>query len=298
MRCRAARCTRQLLAAAGIAAAGWLPLSLVPDATARLAARRHSADGGIPRRASVPPAAAAAGLLAVLAGIAFCQVVLGLLQAAGGSDSSLYFGADGGRPFGTFANTNHFANYMAMAPGGYVWLAWMKLDAGRRGDRHQPHRRARRGARWRSGSPARVLLVVGILMSRSRGAAIARPARRPGRVASLALTVGAARDPGARRCCSSARPPRASGIALVGIDALVAALRRRAARRGRPAARPAGRHHAARAPADFWPLGRRLGNLCRGLPALPAGRASSGPPITRTRTTPRCCSKAASSPCC
>ncbi len=111
-------------------------------------------------------------LLMVVAGMAFLQVLLGLLQAAGGGQSSLYFSVEfGGRPLGTFANTNHFANYIGMAVAGYIWLGWSRVamsggswtDSGRRfGGRNAM-------AFWIAGG---LLLVLGIVMTLSRGAAL------------------------------------------------------------------------------------------------------------------------------
>ena len=160
-----------VLAAAGIAPAGWLPLSVVPDATVA------SLFAGIPL-----VAAFVAGtwmrlpqlmlVLKVFVVVAFVQVVMGLLQVAGGASSSLYFGGIGGRPFGTFANPNHFANYVAMALTCYVCIAWWRFTQSRQRDfmAHAASARTRRIALWATGG---VLLVVGILMSRSRGAMLA-----------------------------------------------------------------------------------------------------------------------------
>ncbi len=158
-----------VMAAAGIETPAFLPLSLVPDATAA------SLFAGIP-----VVAAFLAGywmrlrqlkvVLAVLAGVAVLQVIMGLLQVAGGASSPLYFGGSGGRPFGTFANPNHFANYAAMALAAYIWLAWTQVSQRRVHGIHHPSWQARRLALWSAGG---MLLVIGILMSRSRGAAFA-----------------------------------------------------------------------------------------------------------------------------
>jgi O-antigen ligase len=103
--------------------------------------------------------------------VAFGEVLLGLLQIAGGEKSALYFGmVAAGRPIGTFANSNHFANYLAIALVLYLWLAWKSLVANGNelsrarlaADRHVI-------ALWVGGG---VLLMAGILMSRSRGAAL------------------------------------------------------------------------------------------------------------------------------
>jgi hypothetical protein len=161
------------LASAGIETGDWLPLSLVPDATA------SSLFAGIPL-----VAAFLAGfwmrqpqvqlVLRLFVAVAFAQVVMGLLQVAGGASSSLYFGGIGGRPFGTFANPNHFANYLAMALPVYVCLAWMRLTQSRQRTPMFVERglspRTRRVALWTAGG---VLLTMGILMSRSRGAVLA-----------------------------------------------------------------------------------------------------------------------------
>lgn len=161
-----------VLARAGMATGDRLPLSLLPDATAA------SLFAGIPL-----VAAFLAGhvmrmrqlrlALTVLVVVAFLQVVVGVLQVAGGQDSSLYFGGVAGRPFGTFANPNHFANYVAMALAVYAWLAGTDL-ASRRHHRDEGLHSRLEGtqavALWWAGG---VLLLIGILMSRSRGAALA-----------------------------------------------------------------------------------------------------------------------------
>jgi O-antigen ligase len=200
----------ELLAAAGIPAAGWLPLSLVPDATA------SSLMAGIPIAAAF-----VAGLalrlpqlklvLAVFAGVAFLQVVMGLLQMAGGTGSSLYFGGTPGRPFGTFANPNHFANYLAMALAAYVWLAWSSVSQWRRRAwSHHPSARTRLLAVWAAGG---VLLLIGILMSHSRGAALA------GLPAALcAFAVAATAGPRGRAWRATLV---AAGLALVAAVSLV-----------------------------------------------------------------------------
>lgn len=160
----------RLMSDAGIPLATSLSLSLVPDAT------NASLLAGIP-----PVAGFIAGyaarlrqlklLLGVVAAMAFLQVLLGLLQAAGGHASSLYFSVEfGGRPLGTFANTNHFANYIAMATAGYIWLGWNRVmsdgpesgPGGRFGERQTM-------AIWIAGG---LLLVLGIVMTFSRGAAL------------------------------------------------------------------------------------------------------------------------------
>ena len=90
----------------------WLALSVTPDAT------RASLMAGIPLVAAFLVARTSNQrpmtlLPPVLVLIAFVQAVWGLLQA--GPFKSLYFGAEfAGGMIGSFANSNHFANYIAM----------------------------------------------------------------------------------------------------------------------------------------------------------------------------------------
>ena len=161
-----------LLDSAGIPLASRLPLSLTPDATAA------SLLAGIPLVAGFVAAYAATlkqlrTLLLVFVGMAFLQVLLGLVQLAGGGQSPLNFSSEFGGAIGSFANTNHFANYIAMALAAYVWLAWNNMthgamDAGGRADGRFTERHVL--ALWVAGG---IVLVLGILMSRSRGAALA-----------------------------------------------------------------------------------------------------------------------------
>lgn len=173
----------EILAAAGIPADGWLPLSLVPDAT------EASLLAGLPLVAAflvgfwmrLPQIRLA---FIVLLAMALLEVVVGLMQAAGGATSTLYFGGAGGRPFGTFANPNHFANYLAMALAAYIWLAWLQLAKSRRRAGHYgTHAHYRRLALWAMGG---LVLVIGILLSRSRGAALAG---LPAAVCAMAVAI-------------------------------------------------------------------------------------------------------------
>ena len=110
-------------------------------------------------------------LLALVSGTAFLQVLIGLLQFSGGGQSSLYFDGPGGRPFGTFANPNHFANYISMALAGFIWLASSNLNDPATDSSGSTVGFGARNvqALWIAGG---LLLVIGILMSRSRGAAL------------------------------------------------------------------------------------------------------------------------------
>lgn len=156
------------LEAAGAPSAVMRPLSLGPSATAA------SLLAGIPIAAAVLLGyAASLGQLRVLlravVAVAFAEVLLGLLQIAGGEHSPLFFGVlSYGPPVGSFANRNHFANYLAMALAAYLWLAYESVRAHGRGASSASFTRQHRVALWAAGA---LVLVLGILMSRSRGAA-------------------------------------------------------------------------------------------------------------------------------
>lgn len=209
---------QQLTAVAGFTPVTARPLSLVPDDT------RVSLLAGIPL-----VAAFLAGylcqpgrqrwLLATVVVVAFLQVVLGLLQVAGGAKSAFYFGGDGGRPFGTFANANHFANYLGMALAAYIGLAWTSL-LGEPTPRRHHSRRGFTGrhaaALWIAGG---MILVLGILLSRSRGAALTvLPA---GMLAlGLALSAGT-RTQNWRVTLGLGLGVTAGALALVGLGTMV-----------------------------------------------------------------------------
>ena len=112
----------------------WLALSVTPDAT------RASLMAGIPLVAAFLVARTSsqkqmALLPPVLVLIAFVQAVWGLLQA--GPFKSLYFGAEfAGSLIGSFANVNHFANYIAMTLPLAVFVI-LRSAPHRRADAHQ-----------------------------------------------------------------------------------------------------------------------------------------------------------------
>jgi hypothetical protein len=147
--------------------------------------------------------------------MAFAQVMLGLLQTAGGQHSPLFFGAmTYGPPIGSFANRNHFANYLAMALIGYLWLAYESLRS------HGPDRSTssftarHRLALWAAGA---LVLVVGVLMPRSRGAVLFGLT-----AAALGLAVAALRLGGRSRGLRFAVPLVAvlvlGAALLIGVD--------------------------------------------------------------------------------
>jgi preprotein translocase subunit SecG len=244
-----------LLKGAGIQHSAWMPLSLVPDATAA------SLFAGIPVVAAFLAGYATTSrqiklLLGAFVLLAFAQVIFGLLQTAGGRQSPLLFGAPFGRPFGTFANPNHYANYIAMALAAYIWLAWAQLsDSRARGERMG--RRSRSDARWLTiWIAGAVVLVVGVLMSRSRGAALAGlPAALIALV--VALTVGA-RGRSVRTTMLLVAGTLVAGIALVGMDMAVSRFdfERLAIDAPRRAIQAATTMEGA---AHFWPWGTGWG---------------------------------------
>ncbi len=157
------------LAAAGVPLAASSALSIAPDATAA------SLLAGVPVAAAfllgyVASIAQLQLLVRVVAALAFGQVLLALLQVAGGQHSPLFFGVMSyGPPVGSFANRNHFANYLVMALCAYIWLAYEAHRASRGRSPHVSFGYRHRMALWAAGA---FVLVLGILISRSRGAAL------------------------------------------------------------------------------------------------------------------------------
>ncbi|MEO8654039.1 MAG: O-antigen ligase family protein [Ramlibacter sp.] len=162
---------RQLLGDVGITPREWQPLSLVPDATwaslmAGLPLVAGFLAGYLARLSQIKL------LLGFVVAMAFAQILLGLMQIGGGAQSALHVGMYTDRPIGSFANPNHFANYLAMALAAYVWLGWDSILGPRRRRIDNPAAKlASRHAMplWLAGG---VVLVLGILLSRSRGAAL------------------------------------------------------------------------------------------------------------------------------
>jgi hypothetical protein len=157
----------------GASQAASLPLSISPDATLA------SLLAGIPIAAALLVAylASLAQLRPIMwcvAGMAFAEVLFGLLQMSGGLYSTLFFGTMSyGNPIGSFANRNHYANYIAMALVGFIWLAYEAMREGKQGAdtrRSQGAFTSRHAtALWITGG---LVMVLGILMTRSRGAAM------------------------------------------------------------------------------------------------------------------------------
>lgn len=145
------------------------PMSLVPGATVA------SLLAGIPIAAALLLGYAASLpqlrlLLRAVVVVAFAEVLFGLLQIAGGLHSPLFFGTlTFGVPVGSFANRNHFANYLAMALAAYLWLAYESVRVHGVERSTRSFTRRHRVALWAAGG---LVLVLGILLSRSRGGAI------------------------------------------------------------------------------------------------------------------------------
>ena len=143
---------------------GWRPLSLMPDATAA------SLMAGIPVVAafalSRTAQASLFGLLPpALVLLVLVQAVWGLLQAS--VLKELYFGAEfSGGLIGSFANANHFANYLAMTLPLAVFMVWRALPAPHAA-RHQ--RSPAAAALW---SLVLLVLMAGVLASGSRTGAV------------------------------------------------------------------------------------------------------------------------------
>jgi hypothetical protein len=151
-------------------------------------------------------------MLGAVAALAFAEVFLGLLQTAEGLYSPLFFGVQSfGVPVGSFANRNHFANYLAMALAGYLWLAYESIRAHRGEQRTRSFRRGHRVALWAAGG---LVLVVGILLSRSRGGALFGLT-----CAALGLAAVSLRVNGRSRGLRFAVP--LFGVLLVGAGALI-----------------------------------------------------------------------------
>ena len=149
----------------------WRPLSLTPDAT------RASLMAGIPLVAAFLVARTSSPRQMVLLPpalvlIAFVQAVWGLLQA--GSFKGLYFDAEfAGSLIGSFANSNHFANYIAMTLPLAVFVVW----------RSAPHRRT--ATQQRSQLVAVLWLVVLLVLV----TAVLASGSRTGAVIGLMVTL-------------------------------------------------------------------------------------------------------------
>lgn len=202
------------LQAAGIAEPAALALSLAPDATiVSLLAGLPIAAGFLAGLMATLPQLRA--IFIVVAALAALQTVIALLQVAGGQDSALLMGAAAGRPVGTFANPNHFANYVAMGLVAYLWLAWLRT-ASRVDDLRDPHAARRRRMLWAGGT---IFLLVGMVMSLSRGALLAALATAfTGLLLAGALRGHASRW---RRWAAVSAGVAAGALMLVGTDAVL-----------------------------------------------------------------------------
>lgn len=159
---------QQALQAAGGSLTTWRPISVAAESTAA------SLLAGIPLIASgLVGYLASLGqlrlILRLVVGLAFAQVLLAVLQMAGGEASPLYFGLQSNRPVGTFANSNHLANYLCMALVALIWLAYESRRTRVRADTSVSRGTPALALAWAGGA---LLLILGIIMTRSRGAAL------------------------------------------------------------------------------------------------------------------------------
>lgn len=163
----------EALRSIGAPSVDWRPISLAPDVT------RASLLAGLPLVAAFVLAYVATLrqvrlLLRAVVVLSFAEVMLGLLQVSGGEHSPFYFDMlTYGSPIGSFGTRNEYANMLAMVLCTYVWLAYdsiryklhlqpgSPMKSGRFSHRHAI-------ASWIAGG---LVLVVGILMSRSRAGA-------------------------------------------------------------------------------------------------------------------------------
>jgi hypothetical protein len=212
----------QALRAIGVPPVAWRPISISPDAT------RASLLAGIPLAAAFLLGYLAIVrqirmLLQLVAVIAFAEVLLGLLQLSGGERSPFYFGfMTYGSPIGTLGTRNEYANLLAMALVGYVWLAY---DGIRYTLRLQPGSPLRIGcfnvrhalAAWVAGG---LVIVLGILISHSRAGAVFGVG-----AALAALAVAGLRVFGWSRGWRFALPVAAllliAAVMMIGSDALL-----------------------------------------------------------------------------
>lgn len=214
---------------AGIAQPNMQALSLSPDATV------VSLLAGLPMVAAFIAGSLCSPrqlrtVFIVVAVMAAVQTLFGLLQIAGGRTSALLLGAQPGRPVGTFANPNHFGNYIAMGLVAYLCVARMAREdripaAGARpGGMRDPHAEARRKVSWAAGA---AFLVVGIIISLSRGALLAAMATA---VAALLLAaVVRGRSGSWRKWALIGLGVVVAAAALVGVDAVLERFERAAA---------------------------------------------------------------------
>jgi O-antigen ligase len=164
----------EVLATLGLDTQRWRPASISPSAT------RASLLAAIPIVAAFLVGYGSnvrhfTALMRAVVTIAFFEVFVGLLQLSGGEHSPLYFGfMTYGAPIGTLGTRNEYANFLAVALGAYIWLAY---DTVRYSMRLQPGAPMRSGrfdtrhalAAWVAGG---LVLVVGIAISRSRAGAV------------------------------------------------------------------------------------------------------------------------------
>ncbi|HSV45252.1 MAG TPA: O-antigen ligase family protein, partial [Ramlibacter sp.] len=248
----------QTLRDVGVTAPTWLPLSLVPQAT------WTSLLAGLPLVAAFllgrcSTLAQMRRLAWAVIALALMQVLLALAQVAGGQGSPAYFGSSATRPIGSFANSNHLANYLACALALHIWLAvdTLLLAPRRRPDHGNSYWSSRHAlALWIAGG---MLLVLGLLLTRSRGAVLSGlPAAALALVAAWML-AGAGDASRWRLALAVLAGVLAGAVALVGVDMVLA--RFEVAELGSSASfRQLLARSTLEGAATFWPWGAGWGS--------------------------------------
>lgn len=253
----------EALGVAGAPEIAYRALSLAPDFT------MLSFLAGLPISAAfllayLSPLPKLRVLIHALVGFAALQAVLGLLQM--GPFPRLFFGvASGGRAIGTFANSNHLANYVAMTVPLTVLLLRQAITTPRSRKRERA-RRQRMSAVW---SIVLFLLLTGIVISGSRGGTVAALV---GMVLAVILSARRGEPQSARRWgLVGAGGMLMVVAAVVGVDALFS----------RFGAEKAGYFDGDRwqmviatwhGAIEFWPFGSGFGTFANIFPAFhPAG---------------------------
>lgn len=237
---------QEILTGLGLSGSAWRPASLLPDAT------RVSVLAGIPLVACfalglVCPKERLAALFRVCIAAALIQAMLGLAQL--GPSKRLFFDAFFTGVIGTFANSNHFAGFLAMCAPLVVWALFRSL------------RSRSSGVAWLWGVALLVLLMAVLATGSRAGLAVCAVVT----LLALWLLSGAARAGIAWKW----RLLLLGGVLAVGALGLVEFDALRAARG--LSARQAMLVETWEASAVFWPWGSGLGTFAGIYPRFQAG---------------------------
>lgn len=255
----------EAMQAAGAPRDRWRPLSIHPMATlaSALAALPVVAAFVLGHEATLRQLR---WLMRVVLALAFVQVLLAIGQIAGGHYSPLYFGMMSyGPAIGSFPNRNLLGNYLAMALVGSLWLAYEAHRSHARHGQRQAFKSRHQLALW---GGAAFLIVLGILLTRSRGTLVFGTAAALGAFAVIAVRIqGFTR--GWRFVLPIAPLVLLLAVTLVGIETLqsrmtVGQLVSSAGFRGELA------RTSFEAAAAFWPFGSGLGTYALAYPRFQA----------------------------